>query len=302
MARRKTAEERSWLRERYPTTPNAELADRFEERFGWRLEPSQLACWAHDSGIRKQTGAIRWREHPEYDDFLREAIPGRSEGEIIEAFREAFGITLTAAQVSNRKGALGVLSGTFGGRFEKGHESWNRGRTWDELGFSEDARRRMGSGQFKRGSIPHNAAGIPVGSERETKDGYIEVKVRERSPVPGTNKCWKLKQRVVWEREHGEELPHGWVVLFADGDRRNFDPGNLVAIPQGINQVIQTQGLSYCDRATLETAIAIAKVKKGICAAEKRPRRCATCGKAFEPRYARQKRCDGCIARRRKER
>ena len=43
---------------------------------------------------------------------------------------------------------------------------------------------------FAKGNVPPNHR--PVGSERISKDGYIEVKVAE------PNK-WRLKQRVVYE-------------------------------------------------------------------------------------------------------
>lgn len=302
MARRKTPEEERWLAENYADKPNAELLREFRETFGWASSMSGFASWASDRGLRKARNLVKWAEHPEYDEFLRGFIPGHEECEIIAAFEGRFGIRLTESQVGNRKAALGVKSGTRGGCFKKGQEPPNKGRTWDEMGIPQESRERMRSGQFRRGNMPHNAVGIPVGSERVTKEGYVEVKVRERRSRPNCNDNWVLKQRRVWERENGRALPKDWVVLFADHDKRNFDPENLVAIPQRVNSVIQTQRLAYSDRDTLMTAIKIAELKMRISKAEKAPRACKACGEVFEPRYAHQRTCDACIANSKKER
>lgn len=297
MARRRTPEEAAWLAERYATTPNRELVDGFEERFGWRPKQSSITDWAHDRGLKKQRGdRIDWAAHPEYDEFMVSYVPGHSAEEVTDEFARRFGVGITVGKIKNRKSYLGIKSGTVGGRFEAGSEPHNKGKTWDELGYDEEKRRRMSKAHFKAGQAPWTGDLYPLGSERVSKDGYVEVKVREHSPVPCTNKCWVSKHRVVWERENGRRLPRGWVVLFADGDKRNFDPDNLVAIPQRVNAIIQTQGLEYCDRRTLETAIAIAELKMGIGRASRRERPCATCGKTFKPRFENQINCDSCIA------
>ena len=132
MSRRKTPDEAAWLAERYPTTPNRELADAFEREFGWRISPGNIACWASDRGIVKSRRRISWRDHPEYDEFLRGCIPGRSEPEIARAFEERFGVPLTVSQIANAKTRLGVRSGTHGGCFEPGHAPANKGRPISE--------------------------------------------------------------------------------------------------------------------------------------------------------------------------
>lgn len=292
MSRRKTPCEEAWLRRRYPHAGNAELLREFEAAFGWAPTPSGLASWASDRGLRKASRRVDWAGRPEYDRFLRGFIPGHTEPEIIDAFERRFGIRLTTAQVGNRKAALGVRSGTSGGRFEHGHVPANKGRTWDEMGIGADARDRMRAGQFKPGNLPWTTR--PVGDERATNDGYIEVHVaqarRERA-----NDQWVLKQRLVWERANGRELEPYEMVLFADGDRANFDPGNLVAVTMAEHAVICRLGLAYSDRETLLTAVRIARLKMAAAEAERRPRRCAGCGREFKPRFARQRRCDECI-------
>lgn len=294
MGRRKTAEEANWLAERYPTTPNVELLDAFERRFGWRMTNSSLASWACDAGLRKSSRGVAWREHPEYDQFLRETVPGRSESEIADAFEREFGIRLTASQVGNAKARLGVRSGTVGGRFEPGNVPANKGRTWDEMGIPEDKRERMRSGQFKPGNLPWTTRA--VGEERVTKDGYVEVHVAQhRRERP--NDQWVMKHRLVWEESNGRRLRPDEIVVFADGDRRNFDPDNLVVMTMAEHAVIIRSGITYADRETCETAIGIARLKMAASRASMRPRRCRRCGREFALRYERQRTCDACLGR-----
>lgn len=73
---------------------------------------------------------------------------------------------------------------------------------------------------FKKGNIPKNYR--PVGSERKTKDGYIEIKVKD------PNK-WRLKHNVIWEKHYGK-ITKGNIVMFLDGDKLNTDISNLKLI------------------------------------------------------------------------
>lgn len=297
MGRRKTAEEAAWLEARYPTTPNAELADEFEREFGWRIEPVSIACWAHDRGLRKDSGNVECSSHPEYDRFLREVIPGHTEREIAGAFERKFGILLTRSQVKNAKARLGVRSGTHGGRFEPGQEAWNRARPQAEWMPPESVERTRAT-RFRPGQLPHNARDLPVGSERVSGDGYVEVKVAERPSGEGpAHDNWRPKAHLVWERANGRALRSGEVVVFADGDRSNLDPANLVAMTRAEHNVIVTQGIPYADRVMCETAVRIARVKMAASRASMRPRRCGRCGREFSPRYGRQRTCDACLGR-----
>jgi len=156
---------------------------------------------------------------------MRAFVPGHTETEIRAAFAERFGVELSVSQVADRKHALGVRSGTHGGRFVKGQHA---GVPMDErhrAAFLDSGRRT----RFRKGQVPANL--VPVGSERVSK-GYVWVKVREHYDPDGHNDwrdLWVPKHRHVWELGHGP-LPAGSMVVFADHDTRNFDPGNLVAM------------------------------------------------------------------------
>ena len=243
-------------------------------------------------GALPKTTVVEWRKHPEMVAFMSSYIPGHTEAEIRAAFMDAYGICLTESQIANFKTRYGIRSGTNGGRFEKGHESWNKGRPQAEW-MGADAIKRTKATRFKKGQLPHNTRAI--GDERVTKDGYIEVHVGQHRRSRA-NDQWVLKQRLVWERENGRSLKRDEVVLFADGDKRNFDPGNLVAVTMAENIELNRINRPYSDRDTLMSALAVVKLNQTISSAEKRERRCVSCGAPFMPRFKNQKRCDRCIS------
>lgn len=230
-------------------------------------------------------------------DYMAEIIPGHTESEIRELFRKRYGVTLTEGQIGNTKAKLGIKSGTTGGRFVKGHVPANKGKTWDEMGMSDEARKNMLSTCFKPGNEPTNGQRCKVGDERISKDGYIEVKVKRFSGRPGSNKCWRMKHHLVWEETHQRPVPPSTMIVFADHDRLNFNPDNIVAVPRSLWAIISRHKIPYYDRESLQTAVQIAELKQMVRKAECRPRTCRKCGNEFEARYPHQRTCDECLGR-----
>lgn len=269
MNRRYTDEMKDWMRERYPSHSGtlAEIAAEFEEHFGLTMSRSKIRDLAHRLGLERDRQYIRYT--PEMDDFLRSFIPGHTWQEIARAFEERFGHPMTKRIVENNKRRLGVLSGTIGGRFEKGRPSPRKGKTWDEMGVSPEAQARSRTTCFKKGNEPHNGRKIPLGAERVSEDGYIQVKV-SRFRRARVNDGWRMKHHIVWEEANGRPVPPSTMIVFADGDKRNFDPDNLVAVPRSIWSVIARQNIPYCDRQSLEAAMSLAKLRGGIYAATQR--------------------------------
>lgn len=264
MARRRyTPEQHAWMEAHWRSMANRELADAFEAEFGERITPGAADSYGGNRGWRKDPGvhakALR-RYTDEEREFLRGFIPGHSEREISAAFAERFGRGLEAYQIGNMKVELGVKSGTHGGRFEQGHVPWTKGRTWDEQGRSEEARAASLATCFKPGQLPHNTR--PLLDERVGKDGYVEVHVGLHR-MNRANDQWVSKAQLVWEQANGREWPEGCRCMFADGDRRNFDPGNIVPVPDGLYPIVcgaVPGGLEWHDRESLEAAITMAKV------------------------------------------
>ena len=226
--------------------------------------------------------------------FMREYIPGHTEGEIRAAFSERFGIVLTESQIGNTKTRLGVRSGTHGGRFAKGQEPWNKGRRQAEW-MSPEAIERTKATRFQDGNLPHNARELY--EERvDTKDGFTYVHVAER-PREKNGDNWVQKHHIVWEEANGRPVPKDCVIAFADGNRKNFDPENLVAVPRKLWAIINCKGIPYYDRESLLVAMDIARLRSAVFDAQTRPRTCRRCGEQFEPRFVDQKTCDRCLGR-----
>lgn len=57
-----------------------------------------------------------------------------------------------------------------------------------------------------KGNLPHNTK--PIGYERISKDGYVEVKVKMRPSSPYCNDNFIPKHRLLWEAENGP-VPKG---------------------------------------------------------------------------------------------
>jgi len=108
-------------------------------------------------------------------------------------------------------------------RFRPGHAPANKGLR--RPGYAPG---RMASTQFRKGQISGNAAKIwkPLWSDRISKDGYLEIKVRERNGLHGN---WVGAHILIWEDKHGP-IPRGHKLAFKDGNKAHVALGNLELI------------------------------------------------------------------------
>jgi len=88
--------------------------------------------------------------------------------------------------------------------------------------------------RFRKRQIPHNW--LPVGTDRINAYGYLEVKTENP-------KTWKTKHCIVWETVNGRKVPGGGTIIFADGDRLNLRPENLLFVTRGELAVMNKYGL-----------------------------------------------------------
>lgn len=164
-------------------------------------------------------------------EYFIKIVPNHSEQEIIQFFNNKFQITLTKHQVGNYKHKFKVKSGTVGGRFEKGSIPYNKGKKWDDY-MSKQGQINSMKTTFQKGKNVNNQRHKwrNVGDERLDKDGYILVRTNERSTKSKTNNIkWVGKHNLIWEEHYGK-VPQGSVIIFADGDKRNFDINNLICV------------------------------------------------------------------------
>jgi hypothetical protein len=195
-----------------------EIISLLKERYGITLTSEQI------KGIKKRykiKRGPRQNWHPanrcttlEQDEWIKANAHGKSSVELQAMIKEQFGLDFTLKQIKAYKKNRKINTGLTG-RFVKGQPSHNKGKK-----VPPEIYEKMKSTMFNPGNRPFNWK--PVGSERVSVDGYIEIKVEE------PNK-WDLKHRVVYRQHHGE-IPKGMAVIFADGNRLNVDIENLLLV------------------------------------------------------------------------
>lgn len=166
-----------------------------------------------------------------------------------EQLFEQFDIQYTPEQIKQYYARNGLNSGLTG-YFKKGHCPYRPKPGVHAQGCEKT--------WFKPGQTPHNIK--PIGYERTTRDGYIEVKIRMRKSRPGSNDNFAPKHRIIWEREHGP-LPPGYVIIFKDGNRQNLDPDNLAAVTKQERLDMNRHDLFSSDPQATETGILLARLR-----------------------------------------
>ncbi|RKS87293.1 HNH endonuclease [Orbus hercynius] len=161
--------------------------------------------------------------------------------ELTELFNEAFGENKGAKAIGGLCKRYGWLTDKKYWNFSKGNIAWNKGVT-GYMGANKTS--------FKKGLVPHNYR--PVGSERITKDGYIEVKIKDP-------KTWRLKHIHVWEQVNGK-LPTGHCIIFNDSNRKNCDLSNLQLITREENARFNKSGYSHYPQELKPTLRVITKL------------------------------------------
>jgi hypothetical protein len=179
------------------------------------------------------------RYTPEQLAFVREHLH-LTKAELAAAFTARFSLVRTAGQLKSLCGNHKISTGR-SGRFEKGNVPHNAGKKGCN-GFS--------STRFKKGARPHNW--LPVGSERISKDGYVEVKIAEPH-------VWKGKHVILWERANGP-VPKGCAIIFGDRDSRNFAPANLIRVSRRELLYLNRKGLIQPDTDLTQAGVNVAKV------------------------------------------
>lgn len=108
-------------------------------------------------------------------------------------------------------------------RFKKGHVPANKG-----LRRPGWAPGRMRETQFKKGERRGVARRNykPIGTERISKDGYLERKINDSLPF---QRRWRAVHLLVWEAEHGS-IPKSHAIVFRNGNKLDIRLENLECI------------------------------------------------------------------------
>jgi hypothetical protein len=231
-----------------------EITRLFNERFGMAVSESAMRALLTKNGLRNNHGRGVLREErrkylPNHIRFLKGIVKGRSYAEITDLFNREYGFSISEKAMSTLLKKHNLKNGR-DCRIRPGHVPFNKGRKGEYPSGCE-------KGWFKPGQKPFNT--MPLGSERITKDGYVKVKYSERSG-PSNNR-WKGKHVLIWEKKNGP-MPKGYAVIFADGDRRNFNLKNLILVSRKELAVLNHKNmLSAKNRDITKSSVLIARLK-----------------------------------------
>lgn len=155
------------------------------------------------------------------DELLRREYSDRGMRELMAM------LDRTDPAITNRARVLGLRKsetywrGPHTGRIAVGNTPPNKGRK------GMKPRGRAAETTFKPGNRPHTWR--PIGTERVSKDGYLERKVTDTGYTP---RDWRPVHHLVWQ-EAGGEIPAGHALIFRNGDKRDFAITNLELISRG---------------------------------------------------------------------
>lgn len=149
------------------------------------------------------------------------------------------------------------------GCFPKGNVPYNKGK---KRPFNANSART----QFKKGNRTGRANENykPIGTERVTRDGYIERKIHDGLPLQSR---WRAVHLIQWEAVHGP-LPKGHCLKCLDGDKGNTDPSNWAMMSRGLLPFLNGHRGPNYDQAAPELKPAILTLAKLKRASGKRKR------------------------------
>lgn len=200
MARKKTSidYDDAWIAVHFFDTDRTDmLAQAYNAAHGTDIRTETFRSHCYKMGLKRRT----FYGLPftlEEDAFLREHYPSMTDAELEDAFILRFGFRRDRQKIRLRCWYLGI---------QKRKDIWT---------------------QSRKESVRYD-----LGAEYENQ-GYVFVKVTHDGCA---SEKWRLKQRVVWEREHGK-IPAGQIILFLDGNTRNCAIENLICVPKSYNGYI----------------------------------------------------------------
>lgn len=210
-----------YLKEIYQGRKVQEVTDMMNKKFGTNYTTRAVEMMKWRNNLKSHYGRLM-QERPECLEFLKENAKGKSQKEIQKLFNEHFDMDCTLPQI---KGFLKYyqLKTETGGKFEKGHVSFNR--------------KPIGSEHYK-------------GNKNRCKMVYIKV---------AQPNVWVRKNRYVYEQHYGK-IPDDYRVIHLNGDKDDFSIDNLRAIPLKTHLVMKNMNLYSNDKDLFETGILITKV------------------------------------------
>lgn len=215
-----TEEMIQFMRDNAPKTHSTNFTEAFNKKFNTTISVTGMisACNRRDIflGRNKPNTKLHLLSEDEMNYFLKIQYK-KSSKEVAELMSAYCNRSLTPEQIKNLRSRKKVQSGLTG-RFEKGQESWNKGKKFPGTGNKTS---------FKPGHISRNAK--PLGHRFKVKEGYWVVKVREHVKDSHNQRTWEYEHHLLWEKHYGP-IPKGFRVVFIDQNKDNVTIDNLMLV------------------------------------------------------------------------
>lgn len=229
-----TPEMIEWLKDHYNTMKMDDLTKEFNTTFD--VDYTKSALWHKinriiEGGIvrdeHKLISRVKWTN--EMVEWLKEHFEDDSYNRLAIKMNSIFNTKITGSSLEHKITRLGL---------KKSKEKIKRYILPNKF-------------TFQKGHVPVTKK--PIGYERITPGGYVWIKVAEPD-------IFRAKHRVVYEQHHGP-IPPGYKVIFADGDKSNFNIDNLVLVTNAELGTLNKNKLIYkgCGEAT-KSGLLIAKI------------------------------------------
>lgn len=231
-----------------------DLVKTVNEKFGTDLTESKMKAYKTNHKLKSgmpvglPVGSPTSLFPKEIKEFIEQNYNGVGPMDMAQLLNKTFGTDYTHGQMKSYYGNRNMSSG-LDGQFQSGHTPANKGKKGITTGGVET--------QFKKGD--KSANWVPIGSERINGDGYVDIKVQDGK----LQKNWKGKHIITWEHHNGS-VPKGSVIIFGDGDRRNFDLDNLIMISRKQLVMMNKHGLIQNKADLTRTGVVVANILQKI--------------------------------------
>jgi len=184
--------------------------------------------------------------------FIKNNSDGVNSKDMSEIVNGKFNTNYTETQIRNLRNRYKIRSG-IDSRIKPGNVPFNKGKKWEEYGTPEGKINSLKTA-FKKGNIPKNYQ--PVGATRYSKDGYLEIKIKDPN-------VWKGKHKIIWEEKHGK-IPKGHKLVFLDQDRKNINIENLQLVNNAEHLIMNKNRMYSEDKQITQTGLTVAKLTNKI--------------------------------------
>lgn len=206
-------EEINFIVESYKNNTRTQVVEFYKNQFGKSISTTTVGNIARIYGDYKKE--IR-KYSQEQINYLKEIYKTHSVKECVQLLKKKYDLDFTVSKLKNYLHKYRIHSNR-DTRFQKGNK------------LSSEHYEKIKDTMFKKGQKSHNSK--PIGYEKQYGN-YVLVKTNDKPTQKGKwMDNWTFKQRYVYEQNFGS-IPEGCLVVFADGNNKNFEPDNLVLVTQ----------------------------------------------------------------------